>query len=270
MRSKGLFFFVAVVLLILGGVYAVNSKLSEAQVNGVETEATCQELNEITWCQYAQENAVKAINIAIFEKPISISFTKKDATSIQNQAVLSNFALATNGTYYMDTPMNATHSGLLQIDGELISSLAVDPTKQLTAVVVYDNEENTLEILSANDFTVEDYADEKYTLFQTGPVIIKDGEIAEDEISASANGNSKAMRTLLGVLDDGRRFLLVTRLDFALYDLADTLLKLDVFQGKNMTVVNLDGGSSTAMYSRDLDNFNWRKTTRLPSIIGVE
>lgn len=270
MRFKFLAILLVFIAAIGGGIYALNQQMTNVSVNGIETKSNCQMVADINWCQYEQENAVKALNIAIFTKPIQVYFTATDATSLQSQGALENLSLATNGTYYMDTPLNATHSGLLQIKGEVISKLALDPAKQVTRVVVFNEENNEVSIESAKDFPVEDYEGEEYTLFQTGPLLIENGEIMSSEIQASANGNTKAMRTLLGIMDNGERFLAVTRLEFTLEDLAKNLLELDIFQGKNITVVNLDGGSSTAMYSRDLDNFNWRKTTRLPSVIGVK
>jgi hypothetical protein len=53
-----------------------------------------------------------------------------------------------------------------------------------------------------------------------------------------------------------------------LNDLATSLRGLSVFQGGRLDVMNLDGGSSVALYLRDAPGWNYIAGDRLPILIG--
>ena len=105
--------------------------------------------------------------------------------------------------------------------------------------------------------------------FQTGPLVIENGKPSMAFIEGSINGLAKQRRTLLATLDTTQLFLVIVREMISLDELARMLPTLSVFKGKRLDVVNLDGGSSTALYSRNFPRLNFNVNDRLPLLIGV-
>jgi hypothetical protein len=164
--------------------------------------------------------------------------------------------------------VESEHAGLLQIKGEKFWDMV--PDKQLTHVVIYDEKADSLDFVATGDFVEKNYKDKKYTLFQTGPVLIRDGVVQVAQIKSSLNGEGRFLRTVLGITGTGEKFVLITRVNFTLLDLANMINAFPVFKDKPLTVINLDGGTSTAMYSKELEQFNYRESSRLPVVIGVK
>ncbi|NES18723.1 MAG: hypothetical protein F6K41_07275 [Symploca sp. SIO3E6] len=52
--------------------------------------------------------------------------------------------------------------------------------------------------------------------------------------------------------------------------MADYLLTLSVFSGKTLHVVNLDGGTSTALYSQTNPELNLNEAAVLPILLGLK
>ncbi len=262
---KILVFIIIIAGLIVGGFYLINSQLSQSGIS-VQSVTSSKLINsgDIQWYQ----DSDKQFNLAIFSKPLTITFTAQNAQTLKEQSILDGYSLAVNGSYYRGSYIEAEHSGLLQIKGKKLWDMV--PDSQLTQVVIYDEQADSLQFMPTSEIKLTDYKADKYTLFQTGPLLIKNGVVQSAEIAASLNGSGRYLRTVMGVTDDGQKFVLVTRINFTLGDLASMVLSFPIFQNKHVTLVNLDGGTSTAMYSRDLDQFNYQESSRLPVVIGVK
>jgi hypothetical protein len=261
---KLLVFLILITSLLVGGYFLINSQLNvkDRTVDSVTRDRFIVS-DGIQWYQ----DPDKQFNLAIFRKPFTLTFVAEDAQTLKEQSFLAEYNLAINATYYRGSFVESEHSGLLQIKGERFWDIV--PDKQLTHIVAYDEAEDTLEFIPTSDFTESRYVGEDYTLFQTGPLIIEENEIQTDLINNSLNGDSRSLRTVFGVTDNGDKFVLITRVNYTLTTLAEDILGFPIFAGKRITVINLDGGNSTAMYSKELDQFNYRESSRLPVVIGV-
>ncbi len=124
----------------------------------------------------------------------------------------------------------------------------------------------TIEFLPARSFVATD--DPQLLEFQTGPLVIEMGRIREDLIRTSINGSTRHTRSLLATLDQHRCFFITVTERVALADLAAMLRRLSVFQNGRLDVINLDGGSSVALYLRDVPGSNSNADDRLPILIG--
>lgn len=266
--SKFKLFVVIIILIAIGyGGYKIfEQQLTPVpQINDDTSIAQFIEANDILWYQ----DKDKTINLALFSKPFEFVFSPENAQDLKEQSLLNSYVLAVNGSFYRGSILSAEHAGLLIQEGEMIEPMVGDDN-QVTHVVVYDTEEENLEFVSTKEINLDEYSNDKYLLFQTGPILIINNEIQEEVISQSQNGNSRYLRTVLGYTSDGQKFILITRIGFTLKELSETILNMDVFSDKKINLINLDGGSSVSMYSRSLTNFNFLETKRLPIVIGVK
>lgn len=250
--------------VLVGGLLFVNQLLA-GQDQTTNQPDQCRQLETYTLC-YDQNRTVQVV---VFEGELGVSFSAKEAASLEEQANLKGYALAINGTYFSGSYVKADHSGLLQLAGERLYQIAYNDT-QLTHVVVYNVLTQGLQFLPVQGFDLEKYQGAQYTLFQTGPLVIKDNAVQSAAIQNSINGAGRYFRTLLGQTSTGEKFFVVTRTNYDLNKLAEKILAFDVLKGRVLNVINLDGGTSTSMYVRDLDEFNFGASKRLPSVIGIK
>ena len=99
-------------------------------------------------------------------------------------------------------------------------------------------------------------------------LVIEKGELREDLIRSSINGLTRHTRTLIATLDGRQCFFITVTEGVALDDLARSLRRISVFQEGRLDVMNLDGGSSVALYLRDAPGWNYNAGDRLPILIG--
>lgn len=249
--------------LIVGGLTYLDTLLTNNTKVSVPPEL-CQTVEGVQICQ--DEN--KTLQIAIFDKPITVTYEDTEAASIKEQSILNKFALAVNGSYFRGSYVESEHAGLLQIKGEAQFQAAVNDL-QLTHVAVYDEKDDQLSFEEASDFNQDRYDDARYTLFQTGPLMISSNQVQSDLIAASNNGKGKYLRSVLGYTNTGEKFLLITKANYDLATLSQKILELPMLQNKQIFAINLDGGTSTAMYVRDVSTYNFGESKRLPSLVGV-
>jgi len=106
--------------------------------------------------------------------------------------------------------------------------------------------------------------------FQTGPLIIDSNKAALALIQHSVNGSGRYKRTLLAITDNSMLFLITVRNRVSLDSLAGYLLSLPIFASHRLDVVNLDGGSSVALFVQDHSELNYNESAHLPMLIGVK
>ncbi|MEI7579711.1 MAG: phosphodiester glycosidase family protein [bacterium] len=208
------------------------------------------------------------IYLAIFSQAFELDFTAENTQPLDLQAKSKDFQLAINANYFQGSYEKAQPAGFLQINGENIQTPA--PDQQLTHVVIYNQETQQMEFMEYQQFKPENYPEKKYILFQSGPLVIANNEIASQFIEASINGEGSYLRTLIGFTDDGRTLILITTQRYKLADLAAKILTFPELHNLRISLINLDGGPSTAMYSRNFPGFNFNENQGLPLIIGVK
>ena len=172
-------------------------------------------------------------------------------------------------TKQLNTAINAgyfhsdySHSGLLKISGKTIAPIVPDDV-QVTHIVELGKNIN---IFPASTYTTSN--DEK-TKFQTGPLILKDNQIQEDYIHNSLNGDGEYLRSILGITEAGEAFFMATTKLYSLTDIAEYILCLNIFHNKTITAINLDGGTSVALYAQDNEDIRLGLEKKLPFFLGI-
>ena len=106
-------------------------------------------------------------------------------------------------------------------------------------------------------------------MFQTGPLVIQDNKISSEYINSSLNGQGSYIRTLIGYTET-EKFVVITTRFYKLEDVANEILNLEIFKEKKVNLMNLYGGPSTAIYSKDYSAINFNETKKLRLVIRVK
>ena len=191
-------------------------------------------------------------------------YSPHNGASVDSVARKNNLRCLINGSFFSGVRGDAYHAGLLTLYGNPVSPALAD--RQLTHVVRINSTAHTVTFLPAESIIPS--VDPHVVEFQTGPLVIEEGKVREDLIRSSINGVTPHTRTLLATLDGRRCFFVTVTEKVVLNDLATSLRGLSVFQGGRLDVMNLDGGSSVALYLRDTPGWNYNAGDRLPILIG--
>jgi len=106
--------------------------------------------------------------------------------------------------------------------------------------------------------------------FQTGPLVIQANALDMPSIRQSINGLRAHQRTLLAYTEEDRmKFFITIRMSERLDTLGEYLLKLSIFEGKTLFVVNLDGGPSVALDTQAHPEMNHNGGAILPILIAL-
>jgi len=197
--------------------------------------------------------------------PLDFLFSQRGFRSLKSAARAGAYRYLVNGSYFDVSVQGFQHAGWLSIQEVKYSPVKAD--QQLTCLVRYDLKADTLAYASLS--AVQPVSSSDCILFQTGPLVIDQGRIDSVSIKRSINGSSLHLRTLLGSDSAGYKYLLITREPVTLYDLVNYLLELDLFKTQSVSFVNLDGGSSTALYAREQPGLDFNASARLPILLGV-
>jgi exopolysaccharide biosynthesis protein len=191
-------------------------------------------------------------------------YDPRNVATVDSIARRENLRCAINGSFFSGIRGNASHAGLLALYGLSVSPALVD--RQLTHVVRIHSAAHAIEFFPAKSFA--DSLDPRTVEFQTGPMVIEGGNVREDLIRSSINGMTKHTRTLIAALDHKDLYFVTVTEPVALDSLASSLLRISAFRGRRLDVVNLDGGSSVALYLKDAPGWNYNAGDRLPVLIG--
>lgn len=185
-------------------------------------------------------------------------YATSDDQSAAKVALDSNYTLVVNGSYFdyasrrpgSSPDAYFIHAGYLKIDDSIYTPLQED--SQLTGLLVFNSLSGACAILD----TAEMEAAKNYDLVvQTGPPIIRDGQIDRKAINVSVNGKIPNYRTALATGDNQDIYLIITHsgranAKYRLDDLGSILLQSGLFND-SLDVINLDGGSSTSLFVKD-------------------
>jgi exopolysaccharide biosynthesis protein len=195
----------------------------------------------------------------------SFIYVKKDPKIFSELASENDCSYAINSSFFAGTYQEAYPAGLLNLWGENYSPIAGD--RQLTHVLRYNKTSGTAEIHQAHTF---DQKLEKDILeFQTGPLVTDNNKVVTGSINASYNGSQNHQRTLLAILGD-EIHLITVREEISLDLLGYYLLSLPYYKNMDVQVLNLDGGNSTAFYSKAFSNLNFNTSAQLPLLLCVK
>lgn len=204
------------------------------------------------------------MSIVGFKDNFEIIYDPSQPLSLKEAAKAHHFQYLVNGSYFESSRV---HAGWLSIFGTHHAPLKAD--RQLSHMAILDTS------LGYLDFPDLDLWDSSMTSttsieFQTGPLLIYANQVDTLSIQASINGESSHLRTFLAYTEeDGMKYFIITRQVGPLDKMARHLLSLPVFEGKTLYVMNLDGGSSTALYSRNHPELNLNINRPLPILLGI-
>lgn len=182
-----------------------------------------------------------------------------DADNAQNVTDVCRGSLACiNSGYFLE---DGSHAGLLTVNGFRFVPLAPND-KQLTHVTRLKN--NELSFVPNNQYVFDDSSSFE---FQSGPLFVENGDVREELINASPNGSLLTFRSFIGINANDEIFIGVTTKQVGLETLGMDLKRI---LGSDITVMNLDGGSSVSVYFRgsSLNSFGTSKI--LPNLIKFE
>ncbi len=205
---------------------------------------------------YDSEKGIKLVLINDLETIELINNSELKRTS----EFSNEFNFIINAGYF--TP-ERTHAGLLNLDGQILTDLSTADL-QLTRVV--EIEDNSINFLTRDGY-LNSGSMISNIYFQTGPMILEDNVVVENEIINSLNGNGSYRRSILGTTSENEIFLLITEKSYSLIEIAKIILNLEPLSSKDINAVNLDGGSSVSLYVNE--DFNSGEFKRLPFLIGI-
>ncbi len=179
----------------------------------------------------------------------------------------SNFRFAINATYFAGSNVHATHCGWLKMYGnKIISKKMNDP--QIKYISQYNKQTKKIYFFYYKDFITTD--DSNSLEFQTGPMVVESDSLSMQSIASSINGMRKAPRTLLASTDHKNIYFITVRTSVQLQEIGNFLRSLLIFDKKKLDVINLDGGPSTALYSKNNPEINFNTKPQLPFLLGVQ
>jgi len=204
--------------------------------------------------------------IVVVEVPDTLTFLylPHNEIPLDSLARRENLRCLINGSFFQGVRGNAQHAGWLAMYGQKLTPTMDD--RQLTHVVVSNGSAWSTTFVPARTFAGP--TGPAKLEFQTGPLIIENGRIREDLIRGSINGSTAHARTLLATIDQRRCFFISVTSRMTLSDLAAGLVRFSIFSGGRLDVIDLDGGSSVALYVRDVPLVNTNVHDRLPIVIG--
>lgn len=255
----------------------VETGLMDANFNSSELSSNA--VNSIPDKSLKPDETIKDGNITVYNYKLAdvtivtvpdtldFIFEPKDVKPFEETAKENNFRYMINSTYFAGSNINATHCGRLKIYEKVIApDIMYD--KQLKYIATFNRKEHKIEYAY---FEKHKMSDDPNTLeFQTGPLVIENNTLADTAIKSSINWARKTKRTLIASLDNKEIFLVIVRDNVDMIELGRFLLKLSVFKNGKLDVMNLDGGSSTALYSKNNPKLGYRLSSRLPFSIGIK
>lgn len=193
-------------------------------------------------------------------------FIPQNPDSVQIYAQKNDYRLLINGSFFDGLREQATHAGWLKIFGKELANVKRD--RQLSHIVKYSPVNGNFEFVDYINFKPDSSTDR--IEFQTGPLVIEKNLITDNYLKKSINGMGKYWRTLLGTTFDGTFYFITVRKKVALDELARFLRSTAIFAGKKLTVINLDGGPSVALFVEKYPQFNFNVNAQLPLLLGVK
>lgn len=259
--KKSILLLLIIVILVGGGAfYFIYTQVK----NAVSTEVVTTSNDNVRYKYTYFQNASKDIYGVFFNTNVKLVYDTSLQKTVREISKENNFTISVNGGYFTNAK---TYAGLLLTNGVQQSPISFIDNQVTGAVVI---NQDSLTIIPIESVNLSQYTSSDYTVFQTGPIVISENQINTEDIKRSANGETSHFRTILGYTNAGEKFFAITTKEYTLTDLANELLSLNVFKGKILNVINLDGGSSTFIYSSENKDYNIGTFKTLPIILGVE
>ena len=204
------------------------------------------------------------ISIIAFRSNFEIVYEPSQRLSVQQVEKSFNYRYLVNGSFF---EWSGEHAGWLSLSGRHLVPLKQD--RQLTHIAIFNTTTGELGFKSAESWKPS-MSDKASIEFQTGPLVVHANVIDMASIHQSINGLRSHRRTLLGYTEEDRmKYFITVRQPEQLDTLGEVLLKLSIFEGKTLSVINLDGGPSVALNSQAHPELNHNGHTVLPILLAL-
>lgn len=205
------------------------------------------------------------MTVASWPGRFNFIYSSENPAEVDTIGARGGYRYLINASFFDGMRAHATHAGWLFLRGDTVAPLRDD--RQLTRVVQYNVETGIVRFCPLAGF--QSAGDSSSVEFQTGPEVVEQDTVTEAEIAGSINGLGSYTRTLLAVTNGTVKHFITVRKHYRLNDLARVLLSLDVFRGTTLNAVDLDGGPSVALWSRDHPELNYNTSDHLPLLLGI-
>ena len=204
------------------------------------------------------------ISMIAFGSNFEIVYEPAQRLSIHEVAQSFQYRYLVNGSFFEGS---GEHAGWLSIAGNNLMRLKQD--RQLTHIAILNTATSEMVFQSAESWKPP-MSDRTSIEFQTGPMIIQANVLDMQSIRQSINGLRSHPRTLLGYTEEDRmKFFITVRKPERLDKLGQYLLKVSIFEGKTLSVINLDGGPSVALDTQAHPELNHNRDAVLPILFAL-
>jgi hypothetical protein len=204
------------------------------------------------------------ISIIAFRGNFEIVYEPSQTLSIHEVGQSFKYRYLVNGSFF---EWSGKHAGWLSISGNNLMRLK--PDRQLTHIAILNTTTGEM-VLKSVELWGQSMSDKANIEFQTGPLVIQANVLDMPSIRQSINGLRSHQRTMLAYTEEDRmKFFITVRKPERLDKLGEHLLKLSIFEGKKLSVINLDGGASVALVSQAHAEMNHNGAAVLPILFAL-
>jgi Phosphodiester glycosidase len=183
------------------------------------------------------------------------------------QLAAAGWAVVVNGSYHDGDYANAMLEGQFTVRGKHWGVARPDD-RQLSHVVAFDTQ-GRIESIAPADAAALARATAAAASVQTGPLITENGRWVEAYARQSLNGVDAYKRSAVGRTGEGASVIVIARQPRTLEALARDVLALRRYAQRGLTLVNLDGGPSTALALARWPQWHYQPDKLTPVAIGV-
>lgn len=204
------------------------------------------------------------ISMIAFRSNFEIVYEPSQRQSIHQVGQSFKYRYLVNGSFF---EWSGKHAGWLSISGSNLMPLKHD--RQLTHVAILNTTTSEMGFKSAELWRTS-MSDKANIEFQTGLLVIQANVLDLPSIRQSINGLRSHQRTLLACTEEDKmKFFITVRKPERLDKLGEHLLKVSMFEGKTLSVINLDGGPSVALDSQAHPELNHNGDAVLPILFAL-
>ena len=189
------------------------------------------------------------------------------AAPTPRQLMAAGWSVVVNGSYHDGDYANAKLDGQFTVRGKQWGQARPDD-RQLSHVITLDEQGHIASIKPATAAALTQAAHAPLSV-QTGPLITQHGAWVATYVHASLNGNDAYKRSAIGRTDDGHSVIVMARRPRTLEALARDVLALRNYAQRGLTLVNLDGGPSTALALAQWPQWHYQPDKTTPVAFGV-
>lgn len=263
---KKVFLFIIFLSLVLLYLLSQSSIESSLDINDVATSYPIESndinrefINDLELI-HSEDHEIYIVKVPN-NKKFKFIYDPENNLSLKDLGINNNLDFLINAGYFTE---QKTHAGGLILNNKKYFNFVND--FQLTHVLAYNEEDDLIKIYKLDEFLNLNQNNFNFA-FQTGPIVIKNTEIQYKFINNSLNGKELARRSLVGYDIHKNIYFVITRKVYTLEYLASILL--NILPAENsITLVNLDGGSSTAMFYQGSELFQINEDKILPILFG--